>query len=201
MFSLESPLLRTFVMLFKNPGRLSREFISGRRKHYYRPLQYFIFVILVYFIVRGLLDYDPVDNMMKVQRQSPADFQDNTGVRAGHFLSRNVNYFLPIWAAILGAFDWLFFFKSPYNYAERTAHAFYAVSHNIFLGTLVIPLTFINPALDVIKYPLLLIWITYSFTSFHKRNYLWTIVKCLIMALLSFAVYAGMSYTIVVSLI
>ena len=201
MFSLESPLWHTFVMLFKNPGRLSREFIAGKRKYYYKPFQYFIFTVLLYFVVRGLLDFDPVDNAMKMQGQKLENMPDNPSIRAGHFLSRNVNYFLPVWAVVMAAFDRLFFYKSPYNYAERVTHTFYTVSHSVFFGALLTPLTIISPFMDHLKYPVMVLWIIYSITSFHNRNYVWTIIKALVLAILSFAVYVAITFGSVVLLI
>ncbi len=60
MFSIESPLWRTTGLMFANPGKLIRAFISGKRKSYYRPFQVFIVAIVFYFLLRSLFDYDPV---------------------------------------------------------------------------------------------------------------------------------------------
>ena len=42
IFSLSAPLAVTLKMLFVNPGLLFREFLSGKRKKYYKPISFFL---------------------------------------------------------------------------------------------------------------------------------------------------------------
>ena len=48
--NLDSKLLTTFKLLFKNPGRLSKKIISGVRVPYLKPFQVFVICNLIFFI-------------------------------------------------------------------------------------------------------------------------------------------------------
>jgi hypothetical protein len=197
MFSVESPLWKTFGTLWTNPGKIGREFISGKRTSYYRPFQYYIFAIVIHLLVGSLFNYDPVDVQMRmtgVPEDAPAQAVRMT--EAGHFMARNINYFLPIWALVLGLFDRLFFFKSGYSIAERTAFAFFLIGHFILTITVLVPFTIKFPEADLIKYPVIIGFVGYGLLSFHKREYLWSAVKCLVLIPLSFAIYAAISFSI-----
>ena len=59
-FSFEGPLWLTIRLLITNPGKLYRDYISGKRKIYYKPVAFFILVTVVYLIIRALIDFDPL---------------------------------------------------------------------------------------------------------------------------------------------
>lgn len=48
--SLDSKFLITFISLFFKPGKLTREFVLGRRKRYMQPFQVFVLSNLVFFL-------------------------------------------------------------------------------------------------------------------------------------------------------
>jgi ribosomal protein L40E len=54
LFSLDNKLLRTLPPLFIKPGRLSKEYINGKRVRYTAPLKLFMFSSLLYFFLLGM---------------------------------------------------------------------------------------------------------------------------------------------------
>ncbi len=55
---LEVPLLRTFIDLFRFPGRVAREYVDGRRKFYTNPLKYnLITAVALVAVVQLMLKY------------------------------------------------------------------------------------------------------------------------------------------------
>ena len=61
LFNVDAPILRTFREFLKGPGNLDPSFLAGKRASYTPPVRYFLFGIAYYFIMRWLLDWDPVD--------------------------------------------------------------------------------------------------------------------------------------------
>src|SRR5262245_13527469 len=55
--SLDSKLYRTVVALITTPGKLTSEFMAGRRVGYVRPLQLFLIANLIYFVVNPFTQY------------------------------------------------------------------------------------------------------------------------------------------------
>lgn len=57
MFSLDGRFWRTFIALLFRPGRLSRDYIDGRRTYWLAPFTIFILANLVYFLSPALTDF------------------------------------------------------------------------------------------------------------------------------------------------
>lgn len=66
--ALEGKLLRSLAVLVRWPGRLTAEYVAGRRQRYVRPLRLYLSLSLVFFLVLGLSS-KPV---FEVQSSSPA---------------------------------------------------------------------------------------------------------------------------------
>ncbi|MEM7353714.1 MAG: DUF3667 domain-containing protein, partial [Acidobacteriota bacterium] len=49
---LDSKLYRSFRLLLTRPGKLSQEYLAGRRRPYLKPIQMFLLANLVYFLVQ-----------------------------------------------------------------------------------------------------------------------------------------------------
>jgi hypothetical protein len=54
---LDSRFWRTLRALFLQPGRLSRDYLDGRRQHWVPPMTVFLLATLVYFVAPGLTDF------------------------------------------------------------------------------------------------------------------------------------------------
>lgn len=54
-FSFDSKFFNTLVPLFSKPAFLSLEFIAGRRVRYINPIQLFVFISFLYFLVDSLM--------------------------------------------------------------------------------------------------------------------------------------------------
>ncbi|MEM7356785.1 MAG: DUF3667 domain-containing protein [Acidobacteriota bacterium] len=71
VLSLDSALLRTAIDLSRNPGRVARDYVRGRRKAYLNPLKYTFVMATLFALVINLLDVlpagVPTDNEKAVQ--------------------------------------------------------------------------------------------------------------------------------------
>lgn len=78
MFNLDGRFWRTFIALLFRPGRLSRDYIDGRRTYWLAPFTIFILVNLVYFLSPALTDFslpfeDQVPGHLALQAQPDPD--------------------------------------------------------------------------------------------------------------------------------
>ncbi len=62
----------TLWLLVRHPGRLTTEFLAGRRARYLRPLRLYLTLSLVYFVALSL-DWSPSGRSLNLQMSGPAD--------------------------------------------------------------------------------------------------------------------------------
>ena len=53
-FSFDSRFLKTFVPLLFKPGKVSKDYIEGKRRRYVNPFQLYLHVTILFFLVLGL---------------------------------------------------------------------------------------------------------------------------------------------------
>ncbi|MEB0031407.1 DUF3667 domain-containing protein [Undibacterium sp. RTI2.1] len=58
--ALEGTLTRTLWMLIAHPGRLTAEYVAGRRQRYIKPLQLYLTMSFIFFVLFGLFGHLPV---------------------------------------------------------------------------------------------------------------------------------------------
>lgn len=180
IFSLDSPLWRTFKGLMTNPGRVGREYIQGKRKAYYTPIKYFILCTAIYFLTIKISGFDPVEKVASEQ------------------IRKNLNYFLFLFVFILPIFLKLLFRKQGYNYSEYLSFSFFLIGQYILFNTLFIPLIYLDSSFIYIRY-ILMLYLTFGIFTFHSGKLLPKLIKSLIAPLVSFVIYAMLTMALVIS--
>ncbi len=134
-FALEGPLLYTIKQLIVNPGKHHKEFISGKRKTYYKPVAFFIVLTAAYILLRALLGYDPLEG--QVQDEAPADYAEmqELSLKAARFMVDNINNIMFTLVLSIGL-ALKIFFRRRYNLAEYTTIGFYVAGIYILFGIL-----------------------------------------------------------------
>ncbi len=56
LFSYDSRLWRSVVMIIRSPGKLSKEYIDGKRSQYVNPFRFYLVVLFVFLLVINLVD-------------------------------------------------------------------------------------------------------------------------------------------------
>jgi hypothetical protein len=64
--NLESPLLRSFYALLLRPGRLTADYLAGRRKRYLKPLQVFVLCNLIFFFAQPMTGFNTLTTPLNV---------------------------------------------------------------------------------------------------------------------------------------
>lgn len=182
VFSVNAPLVVTFKLLILNPGKLFREYLSGKRKTYYKPVSFFILSTFLYLVLRSVINYNPaslsgvnVDGMLLVE--------------AGKYMVKNINNILFFLVFALGIFLKLFFFKR-YSFVEYLAISFYLAGIYTLMGAVfMIYLKFVNPTPTYVTFILFFFYIVYSLISFFKDKKIKVALKAIFVFLFSFMVY------------
>jgi len=78
---LDSRFMRTIKPLLFKPGRLTRDFLSGRRFRYTPPMRLYMFASIVFFLLAALLSGNAIslDKKNSVKHVIASDFQIRTG--------------------------------------------------------------------------------------------------------------------------
>jgi hypothetical protein len=64
--NLESNIFRSFWLLIRRPGLLTVEYFAGRRKHYLKPLQLFIFCNVIFFFFQAFAGFNSLRTPLMV---------------------------------------------------------------------------------------------------------------------------------------
>ena len=70
IFSYDSRLRHTIITLLFYPGKISKEYIKGKRIRYANPFRFYLSVSIIFFIINSLfIDFDSISNSFG-QRQN-----------------------------------------------------------------------------------------------------------------------------------
>lgn len=68
-FNFDTKLGRTLVDLFLKPGEITKQFIAGKRVRYVKPIQMYLFVSFIYFLIAGIDPQSFVNDTPPTQRE------------------------------------------------------------------------------------------------------------------------------------
>lgn len=149
--------------LFTKRGLVAFEYIEGRRKKYFPPLNFFLLIAAVFVFVATQGESKTPENIREAhseisQMKDPVKRENfikiaERGQKASHFTTKYSNLMamcsLPLTALVF----WLFYKKAKYNYIEHLVAGMYMLGICILIYALVIlPLSFAfhfqgNPAI------------------------------------------------------
>lgn len=198
MFSIDAPLWVTIKALILNPGQLFRNYLSGKRKTYYKPVAFFILTTVIFVLVKAFLNYDPMENVVQADSKSI-----ETGLlnKAGVFMANNINNIIFTFVFSFALMLKLFFYRL-YSIAEYLAVSFYMAAFYIILTTVsMFVIKFGDSQLKMIPFVLMLLYVVYALISFFQKKSLLVIVKILLVYFFGILLYIifgfGISFLIV----
>ncbi len=193
VFSVNAPLIKTQKLLITNPGKLFREYLSGRRKTYYKPVSFFIIATVIYIVLRSLIQYDP---MVGAVANGPKNFENSLFMKAGRYMVTNINNIMFLYVFTIALFLKTFF-SSKNSFAEYIAIAFYLTGVYSIMGTIAMfYLKYVDPKYKMIPMLVFAVYMIYALTSYFKNRSFLTVIKLLFVNILSFAFYAGLGYAL-----
>lgn len=187
MFSVNAPFVHTITLLFTNPGFLLKEYLSGKRKNYYKPVSFFIITTFIYLIIRSLINYNPMTTAgVKVGGELL--------IIAGKYMVKNINNIMFLFIFTFGLFLKVFFRKRQ-SLAEYIAVSFYSIGvFTIIQLITMFYLKYIDPEYTMLPVLVFYFYVVYAFTSFFKSRSFLTIVKISLVYMFSFAMYSAIGF-------
>ncbi|ANM31221.1 hypothetical protein ABI59_19045 [Acidobacteria bacterium Mor1] len=155
-FTLERGLPRTFIDMFRSPGKVAFDYVCGARKRYASPLTYFFVAATVQIVALTLLKdvmLDSIRGQLGPQFENPNNplgqfigrLGENSLERfAGIFYQVTRSAYSYLWilfsAAVALAFRLMpFAGKRRFNLAEHYVFALFTISHMILVSGLLAP--------------------------------------------------------------
>ncbi len=194
LFNVDAPILRTFREFIKGPGQLTRSFLAGKRASYTPPVRYFLFGIAYYFIMRWLLDWNPVD--AAVETMTGAAGIETPAMQVNHWMTNNVNLLLPLWLMMIALFDRALYPRTALRWVERLVHYLFAAGTYLLAASTLLPLNRLWPVLQVLNFIIIFSIMIWACIALHKRS-AWNVIKALVMVPLSFWLYVLLSTVLV----
>ncbi len=74
-FSFDNRFFKTIIPLLFKPGKVTREFIEGKRKKYVNPFQLYLNITIIFFLLIGL--FNTIDNFKEDQKISISSKNDS----------------------------------------------------------------------------------------------------------------------------
>lgn len=117
--------------LLKTPGLVAREYVAGKRRKYFPPLNFFLIVAAMYVFMLNTVAPSttehiiPPDVKAKYERIKDPATKAHVGailerrVKSAEFISRYANFVAMIATPLITFFLWLFYRKGKYNYTEH----------------------------------------------------------------------------------
>ncbi len=194
LFSVNAPLLNTIKELAVSPGQMLRNYLSGQRKKYYKPVSFFLLTTVVYLIIRSLIGFDPFRNSMIVVEEGSVDGTVLTDAK--NYFLLNISNFLFIFVFTLAIFSKLFFFRR-YSMAEFLAISFYLLGIYTLLVTCNMFLVqYVGDHLQPMGILIMLVYFNFAMCSLFQKSYLLVILKSTLLYASAFFLYFAISYVL-----
>ena len=147
--------------LMSKPGIVAREYVEGRRTHYFKPLNFFLLVAAVLVLATGFLYTEGNSRSRAFENRAGTAVKphEKAAFEKASDRVRNVNKITGKYSNVINMLAtpfitflfWLFYRKGRYNYIEHLVANMYFVAFTMLVYSLVVaPLAYlvVNPRLD-----------------------------------------------------
>ena len=195
LLAVEGPILKTIKDLTIRPGKMINDYLSGKRKNYYKPFQYYLLATAVYFVfffiwgdellaVFSVMGAEAntygTTEEIQIFQQKVSDFQSDN-MRILNFLQ------IPIYAWLI----WLFFKKkSGHSFTETLVASLYILAQMLMFGIISTFFAYINPKLTfIVSMVFTFLYLPWVLIGLYQENKFITILKTLTIIALSFIIF------------
>lgn len=192
-FSIDGPVWRTLSLLVTNPGHLFRSFIGGKRKAYYKPIQFFVLSSLLYFAFAELIEFDPLKGQFEGASPEKAKPYMERVEQAAQFMVKNINNFLFLQvlsiAAVLKLLHW-----KRFTFAAYLAIGFYVSGFYILIGMIDLFASLGGLSAGRFKLILFPIYFTYAYVSLQGKFSWSALVIGMLASVAIYVIYMVLSF-------
>ena len=181
------------------PGITAREYIEGKRKKYFSPMQYLVIAVAVSTFITikfGIIGFRelPPDIYVTLSQQQKFFLQFN------NFVYTYFNLTLFAGVPVMAFFSWLIYLKSGYNYSENLIFNTFIAAQRTLLYIVLSPFLYVFRERWYIGigtyYILFFIYLAWAFIQFFKGNKFLSFLKFLLVFVLSFSAIQAISMLI-----
>ena len=190
LFNMDAVVPRTFIDLWRNPGRVAREYVDGRRVTYVQPFRYCLTAVALMMLVYAIVGRDPKTFLYETDVTfTPAMLKFQAETMAFVLRHLNVVIFaaLPLQALVLKGL----FRRSRFNYAEVLSFTLYVMGQS-FLISAVLAAVYISVSelQFFLRLGVQLIYLVYASIGFFDEHRVLTVFKCLMATFLNMVIVA-----------
>jgi len=178
----ETGIFKAVYLLTTRPAFFAQEYISGKRKKYFSPIKYLIFVVSLSAIL--ILNFSRLG--LPFEPAFPNDSSVDDVVEQDYFNHKNYKTQLFLSIPLASLISWMLFRKSGYNYAENLVLNTYLLAQIIlFQSVLITPsLILADDIVDqwIILFYLFvsLLYITWAYTTFYTGKKTLNFIKAVV---------------------
>lgn len=161
-------------------GVVAKEYINGKRKKYFPPLNFFLLVAAVFVFISNIPKEAPPINIQKenqelsaisdpIQREKVIHVYERKE-KMIHFMKKYSNLMAMMALPLTTFFFWLFYKKQNYNYTEHLVAGMYMLGFCILVNTLLIlPISLLFHLSSNYQALLFLLFQLFYFTLFYYK--------------------------------
>ena len=177
--NIERGIIHTAIWMFANPGRVINDYLNGKTKSYFNPLNYILIITGIYAFL--ILSLDIFDTSIETTNSILQNNNLQTSPEALEFQQKWISFFkkyvnfVPLlmlpFASLLS--KW-YFYKRKLFYGEHLILNIFIYAHSILITILIAPLVLLVPKMlqvfPLVNLGLSLIYFTYALRSIFKTS-------------------------------
>ncbi len=197
VFLFDFKLFKTILDLIVKPAKLVKSYLNGKHKSYFPPFKLFLFSLTAYLIIFHFFGDDMLKYRSDLFDDGNEAFDEELQLTA--LMKKNLNIYFFLLIPILSFFISKFYRNLNYNYAEILIFTLYIIGISLLLSSLFITLGQITPIFFIIQTVIQLCYLVYAISRFTNSKSLLSIIKTLIVIILSYSTLAIIIATSVVT--
>jgi Protein of unknown function (DUF3667) len=222
----EGTFFTTLKTIFTKPGQLSLDYCNGIRKKYFKPISFYLLIVVVYLIFPVAHGLNPKFNEIKqdsyVNRSMVLNIESIKKTRGYNDEVLSVKYnekadkisklllfiFIPFGAFLLYLLSFRKKFAFDYFILSTEINSFFLLSFFVIVPVLLMSLFYLKVIKDIdfddialpISCLLYFIYLSLAFHKFFKEKYIWSILRAIIFPALHFIFLAKLYKLILISI-
>ena len=187
LFSWESTLIVTLKGLLTSPGELVKSYLSGKRKSYFAPVQFFLMFMTLYLLVMNFFGeqfFQMINTGLQLEQK---DLNRTEVIQNLVRDNQNILYF--ILTPIVALFIKTFFRKLNYNYAELLVFSLFIMGVGFFLSTIIVILSLFHTKLFMLRGVIIFGYLPIAIMQFTDSNSFTGFVKSFLTIFISYICY------------
>ena len=210
IFNLERGFFYTIYELFKNPGKVIKEYLDGRTKVYFNPLK--LLIILVGISVLIMIITNSYDDSMKYTSEITQNYVDNPDIytspmvtKMQMFFKNYLNIIMILFTPFYAIGFRIMFSKSSYYYSEHLIINSYAFGMGTLLEIIISGILFFTPHSMNFEFIIanLIMWFTFTYFYYKitNSNLIFTFIQSVFAILIGMVLFFMFFTTLMMSTI